>query len=162
MGKPETEETSLPPCGIYRTGAALNGKEEQVPAGRLVMFHNHSEQGPPLVLLPQSNTANKWTFHTHGFLVEDDEFVERMIPLMPEGYYILKEHIHVTEQEIIPDRTLVQLGYNGKGEGILFPGRFEGNNIAFPEKGYGFKNDSIFDNLEQAGFRVPKAQSVLH
>ena len=126
------------------------------------MFHNHSKQGAPLVLLPESVTDNKWTFHTHGFLVDHQEFIDRMIALPAEGFYVLKEHIHITEEEIIPDRTLVQLGYNGKGEGILFPGRFEENTIAFPAKGYGFKNDKIFDNLEQASFRVPNEKRVLH
>ena len=162
MGKQKPEESAVPRCGIYRTGIALGGKEEQVPEGRLVMFHNHSEQGPPLVLLPESVTANKWSFHTGGFLVEDEEFIEKMISLPAEGLYILKDHIHVTKQDIIPDRTLVQLGYNGKGEGILFPGHFEENSITFPEKGYRFNSDKIFDNLEQAGFRVPKTKRVLH
>ena len=161
MADPTTE--GLPKCGLYRTGLALAGQEEQVGAGRLVYFHNHSEQGPPLVLLPRANTNNKWDFGSRGVLVNDSEFIEQLVPLMAEGYYTLSEHLHVSKEEVLPTKTLVQLGYNPKGEPIVFVGRFEHNSIHFPEKGFRF-GDRVFDHLEPAGFRSPRpsADRILH
>ena len=86
-----TSEEKLP-CGIYKTTVA--SKEEQVPAGRLVSF-TITEQGPPIVLLPASNTHNKWTFHTRGYLVEDSKFLDALERLPREGFYMLKATLSV-------------------------------------------------------------------
>jgi hypothetical protein len=151
-----------PKCGLYRTGIPLEGKEDSVAAERLVFFHNHSEQGPPLVLMPSVNEHNRWQFHDRGYLVESPGFLENLVPLRPEGFYILKGHVHVGRDEIIPERALVQLGYNRKAEPILFMGRFEGNTIVFPTTGYRFDSLDLFDHLEPAGFLVPKPKESLH
>jgi len=155
----------LPPCGLYRTGAALPGHEEKLAAGALIYFHNHSEQGKPLVLAPASNTHNKWTFQERGWLCDDPGFLRSLIPLKAEGFYIVSgRHLHISREEILPEKTLVQLGYNRRGDTILFAGRFEGNSIAFPETGYRFEAVEVQQNLEPANFRVPEAQSdrILH
>ena len=155
---------ALPDCGLYRTGAALRGHEEQVGAGILVYFHNHSDQGPPMVLTPHANEHNRWQFHESGWGIEDDAFLAALITLKPEGLYVNVEHLHVTREEIIPPRTLLQLGYNRSGDSILFVGRFEANSIVFPSQGYSFPSPDIQKNLEAAGFNVPrpKAEKDLH
>ena len=145
----------LPDCGLYRSGMELAGAEEQVAAGRLIYFHNHSEGGPPLVLTPHANENNRWQFHERGWIVEDADFLESLVPLKPEGLYVNTRHLHVTREEIIPGRTLVQLGYNRSGEGILFIGRFEGNSITFPTKGYALRGTDVLEQLAPAGFNVP-------
>ena len=146
----------LPDCGLYRTGRALPGHEEQLPAGALVYFHNHSDQGPAMVLTPHDNEHNRWRFHDRGWAVEDAAFVEAMIPLRPEGLYVNHEHIHISREEIIPGRTLLQLGYNRSGDSILFVGRFDANTITFPSEGYRFEDPEIQKHLEPAGFNVPR------
>lgn len=155
---------ALPDCGLYRTGIALPGNEERVAAGILVFFHNHSDQGPPIVLTPHANEHNRWSFHDRGWSVEDDAFLAALIALKPEGLYVNVEHIHITREEIIGERTLMQLGYNRQGDSILFVGRFEGNTISFPSQGYSFASPDIQNNLEPAGFNVPttKAPHALH
>jgi len=160
--KKHEKTDKLPACGLYRTTIAMAGKEEQVGEGRLVMFHNHSKQGLPLVLLPQSNENNRWTFHERGYLVEDDMFLDGLVTLLAEGYYVLKEHVHVTKEEILPEGALVQLGYNPTANPILFVARFEGNTISFPSTGYRFDGFKVFKNLTPAGFRIPKPKRVLH
>ena len=45
----------LPPCGIYRTDLALG---DEVPAGRLVYFHDHGDPGPG-IYLPRDWVANR-------------------------------------------------------------------------------------------------------
>jgi hypothetical protein len=156
--------SQLPNCGLYRTGAALPGNEEQVPAGILVYFHNHSDQGPAMLLTPHANEHNRWQFHERGWPVESSDFIAAMVPLKPEGLYVNTEHIHISREEIIPERMLVQLGYNRSGDTILFVGRFEGDTIAFPSQGYAFTTADVQRSLEPPGFNVPrpKAPGDLH
>ncbi len=143
------------PCGLYRTTAPLPGREEQVSAGRLVFYHNHSTQGPPLVLTPHANEHNVWRFHDKGWLVEDADWPETLAPLLPEGYYVLQRAVHLKgAEDALPDRTLVQLGYDRNARPILFPAEFEGNTIRFPERGFGF-DDEVFGLLEPAPFVAP-------
>lgn len=158
---------AVPDCGLYRTGQALIGQEdeaEQVGAGLLVYFHNHSQEGPPIVVTPHSNSHNRWQFHDRGWSIKDEDFLAALIPLKAEGIYVNAEHIHITREEIIPPRTLMQLGYNRQADSILFVARFEHNTISFPETGYSFTSPEIQKNLEPAGFNVPqpKAADALH
>jgi hypothetical protein len=149
----------LPDCGLYRTGVSLPGHEEEVPGGILIYFHNHSEQGPPLVLTPHDNTHNRWSFHERGWLVEDPGFISALIPLKGEGYYTVSgHHLHVSKEEIIPERTLVQLGYNRRGDTLLFVAEFKDNAIEFPSQGYRFESTEVQGNLASAVFSVPETE----
>ncbi len=162
MAESRSVSSELPKCGLYRTGITLPGSEDQVQAQSLVFFHNHSEQGSPLVLLPHANENNRWTFHERGYLVESQPFIDELVPLISEGYYILSVHVHVGKDDMIPERSLVQVGYNRKAEPLMFVGRFEGNSIAFPVRGYRFESLDLFEQLEPAGFMVPKPKKLLH
>ena len=144
-----------PPCGLYKTTIPLGGKEEWVRENLLVYFHNHSQQGPPLVLLPASNTNNRWTFHDKGYLIRDEGYVDSIVPVMPEGYYTLTEAIYLSHEEMIPDQTLVQLGYNRSADPILFLAEFQPSSITFPASGLKCTLE-IFDLLEPVAFRVPE------
>jgi hypothetical protein len=147
--------TNLPPCGIYKTRKALAGKEEWVRENILIYFHNHSQQGPPLVLLPASNAHNRWTFHDKGYLVKDPDFAESLLELKPEGFYILNEAIFLSHEDVIPENTLVQLGYNRSGDPILFLAQFDNNTIQFPTSGLKCTLE-IFDLLRPVDFRTPE------
>jgi hypothetical protein len=156
-----------PACGLYRTGLALTGNEEQVPSGILVYFHDHSGEdgaGPPMVVTPHDNEHNRWRFHERGWIVEDEAFVAALVPLAPEGLYVNTQHLHITREEIIPERMLVQLGYNRRGDTVLFVGRLEGNAIVFPERGYAFESPEVQKLLEPAGFDVarPRPAGEVH
>jgi len=151
--------STLPPCGIYKTRQPLTGKEEWVKENLLVYFHNHSQQGPPLLLLPSSNSQNRWSFHDKGYLVRDTQFVETLVPLRPEGYYILNEPIYLSPDEMIAENTLVQLGYNRIAEPILFLAEFENNTIKFPTSGLKCTLE-IFDLVRSVDFRVPEFREM--
>ena len=150
-----TKPTPLPPCGLYRTTVPLPGREEAVPVGRLVYFHNHSDEGPPLVLLPASNTHNRWTFHDRGYLASDPDYPATLEPLPKEGLYVMRSHFHPGEGVVVAERTLVQLGYNPAGDPILFVPVVEDNAIRFPSTGYRFESRGILKELEPAGFVLP-------
>ncbi|MFT7622853.1 MAG: hypothetical protein ACI9WU_002028 [Myxococcota bacterium] len=158
-------QTELPSCGLYRTGRSLAGHEEAVPAGALIYFHNHSDQGPPLVLAATTNTNNKWTFSDRGWLAEDAGFVRELIPLKREGLYVVSgRHLHLNREQILPEKSLVQVGYNRRGDTILFPAKFEANGIQFPERGFRFESPDVLQQLVGVNFVVPKAKAerVLH
>jgi hypothetical protein len=151
---------SLPDCGLYRTGVSLVSHEEQVTAGCLVSFHNHSDRGIPMVQTPHNNENNRWTFHDHGFGVEDPGFLRALIPLKPEGLYVVTEnHLHISEEEIISERTLVQLGYNRSADSILFVAKQKGNTIVFPTKGFRFESPDFQTTLQPVAFSVSKSKS---
>lgn len=147
----------LPDCGLYRTGTALAAHAEEVPAGILVYFHNHSEQGAPLVLTPHANHDNRWQFHERGWLVRGDPaFLAGLTALKPQGLYVVRGHVHISREDLLPERSLVQLGYDRNARTILFPGRMEGNAIRFPERGYGFDDSAVQKALEPVDFRLPE------
>ncbi|MFB6350323.1 MAG: hypothetical protein ABEN55_19465, partial [Bradymonadaceae bacterium] len=75
---------------------------------------------------------NRWSFHDKGYLIRDEEYVDSLIPVEDEGFYILQEPLYLSDDEFIPEQTLVELGYNRAAEPILFVGTFEDNAIAFP------------------------------
>ena len=155
-------------CGIYVTTVALSGKEKAVPVGCMVYFHHHSQEGPPIVLLPKANHHNRWTFNTQGYLVEGVSaraFIEGLKALPKEGLYLCAQAIQLTNG-VLPARTLVQLGYNRRGEPILFPARSKGNGFEFPERGFRFASTDVLERLEPANFKIPgppkSQQRVLH
>jgi len=154
-------QENLPPCGLFRTTEALEGKEQWVRAGMLVYFHNHSQQGPPLVLLPSENQDNRWIFHEKGYLIRDLGYSETLEALKPEGLYILEEPIYLSREEFIPEQTLVQLGYNRSADPILFLGQFEDNAIYFPDSGLKCTAE-VFDLLREVEFRLPGQDADPH
>lgn len=123
-------------------------------AGILVYFHNHSQQGPPLVLLPAENKHNRWSFNDKGYLIREPDYVDTLVPLKEEGLYVLEEPIYLSREEFIPDQTLVQLGYNRSADPILFLAQFENTAIFFPDSGLKCTTE-VFDLLREADFRLP-------
>jgi hypothetical protein len=147
-------QPSLPPCGLYKTLEPLPGKEQWVRDNLLVYFHNHSQQGPPLILLPAANTDNRWSFHEKGYLIRDLSYIEQLAPLKPEGLYVLTEPIYLSRDEFIPERTLVELGYTRGADPILFLAKFNANTITFPSSGLKCTTE-IFSLLDDVNFRMP-------
>lgn len=154
--KKKVSEQPLPPCGLYRTTRAFPGHEEELPIGRLVSFHNHSDQDQPIVLLPASNAHNKWAFHQHGYLVDDPSYLDTLEPLLKEGFYMLRSHVHVGDK-VIGEGTLVQLGYNPQAEPIIFVGERKENAIRFPDRGWRFEENEVLEKLEPTKFKLYSA-----
>jgi hypothetical protein len=118
-----------------------------------------------MVLLPDVNTANRWSFKDKGFLVTDAAFIESLEPLKAQGLYRLREHFHPNDEQVVNTNALVQLGYNGQGDPILFfPTPIAGKNaMEFPASGMKIPQ-AIYDLLEPldlVGPHIPK-QKHLH
>jgi hypothetical protein len=157
------ETTELPGCGLYRTTEALPGREDAAPAGSLVYFHNHSDDGPPLILMPAENRLNRWRFHTRGILITDPAFVSSLEPLLREGLYRLREHFHPSEDQVVNQNALVQLGYTRAAAPILFfPRPHESENaLVFPDRGT-LIGPAIYALLEPLDQRGPYIPGVKH
>lgn len=144
----------------------MEGREEAVPEGVLVYFHNHSSDGAPLVLLPLDNVHNRWSFHDKGYLVRGEgaeRFIAHLAPLPAQGLYVVREHIHLSGTDVLAERTLVQLGYNRSGEPILFVARAEGNGFSFSDRGFRFPDTAVLERLTPAGFDPPSPpERMLH
>ena len=150
-------------CGLYKTGASivLGGKE--LPAPALVYFHNHPDKNEKILMMPKSNTGNRWAFHEKGFRVDDDSFIVSLTQMKSEGLYRLKEHFHPNDSEWVPKNALVQLGYNGSADPILFfPYGIEKlNGIQFPDRGMKI-TEKIYALLEPMDLRGPQKNDGSH
>lgn len=124
----------LPPCGIYRTTTALG----DVPAGRLVYFHNHGEPGPG-IYTPEKWISNRAEFQARGFTLPTpyDLMAATLEALPAEGFYKVRESFVCCEKKCrtFEPGLFVQLGYDGAGEAILFTPELSAHGILLPERG---------------------------
>jgi len=122
----------LPPCGVYRTTEPIGS----IQANRLVYFHNHGNPGPG-VYLPEKWSANRAQFSKSGTTLADENLAFTLEPLQAEGLYRVKSSITCCEKNCrtYPAELLVQLGYNGQGEPILFVPEWTASGLAFPNMG---------------------------
>lgn len=154
--------TTLPPEGLVRTVTAMPGKEEGVPAGRLWLLRHKSEQGPPILLPPESNTHNRWTFDRRGHLVSDLNWASSLVSVPAEGFYRLKRDVTLDDGRTISKNQLLQVGYNRSGSAIIFfprPDTTLGNHLLFPDKGM-MATPSVLSALDPLDLRGPRpAQS---
>lgn len=137
-------ETSLPPCGLYRTVKPVG----DVPVGRLVYFHNHGNPGAG-VYLPERWNTNRAQFAANGHTVPKEFDGSELQPLPPEGFYRVKAPFHCCEKQCVKyePTAFVQLGYNGAGRALMFIPELGAGRIDVPEKGT-FVDDAVLANLE--------------
>ena len=123
----------LPPCGLYRTTGSIGVVE----AGRLVYFHNHGDPGPG-VYVPSEWRYNRALFTAKGQAIEDPGLVRFLLPLPREGFYRVLNPFHCCEKKcrLFEQDVLLQLGYSGDGEPILFAPELVDYMFAIPAKGW--------------------------
>lgn len=125
----------LPPCGVYRTLAPIG---DDVPAGRLVYFHNHGNPGPG-VYLPERWELNRAIFHQRGHTLPQpvEEWVRKLEPVTPEGFYRVASPFHCCDKRCREYETglFVQLGYDGAANALLFVPEINATGIAVPQMG---------------------------
>lgn len=129
-----------PPCGLYRTTRPL----DSVPAGRLVYFHNHGNPGAG-IYLPQSWSSNRARWQANGFTVPDAEWSRTLQPLAPEGLYRVTERFYCCEKQCraFEPSQLVQLGYNGDGDALLFVPEWAAGGLGIPERGNKIEQEAV-------------------
>jgi hypothetical protein len=131
----------LPPCGIYRTTRALG---DDVPAGRLVFFHNHGDPGAG-VYLPAGWSANRALWAEDGHTVPSDDWATSLAPLPDEGFYRVVETFSCCEQRcrVFEPDLLVQLGYDADAHPLLFVPEWTEGGLALPDMGLQIDEDRL-------------------
>lgn len=134
---------ALPPCGLYRTVTALGGIE----AGRLVYFHNHGDPGPGLYL-PERWVRNRAQWASRGTTAPVGFDPAALMPLPREGFYRVARTFHCCDKKCVEfaPETFVQLGYNGKGDALVFLPELAGGTFEIPERGTRL-DDGVLGNL---------------
>ena len=148
----------LPPCGLYRTRASIGA----IPAGKLVFFHNHGDPGPGLYL-PSGWRRNRVELQDRGQTLEDPDLLRHLEPLPPEGLYRVLEPFFCCAQkcrEYQPE-TLVELGYNGEGQAILFLPEMVDGMLAIPTNGTAIDHISL-SRLKQLKVAVSGQRANVH
>ena len=139
----------LPPCGVYRTTAAIGNVE----AGRLVYFHNHGDPGPG-VYLPERWIKNRAQWSARGTTCPPEFDHRTLKPLPREGFYRVARSFHCCAKKCVeysPD-AFVQLGYNGKGDAILFVPELVNGGFEIPDRGTAL-DEGVLGNLIALGVR---------
>lgn len=123
---------TLPPCGLYVTRAAIGS----IPEGRLVYFHDHGNPGPGLYL-PTRWVANEARFEQQGVLLPAPELAAQLEPLVPQGWYRVDDAFECCEKKCrrFEADLLVQLGYDGAGNAILFVPELVDGALGVPDRG---------------------------
>jgi hypothetical protein len=123
---------ALPECGIFVTTQPI----AEVPAGRLVYFHNHGDPGPG-IYLPASWRANRAVFQPEGLTLPDPALASTLKALAQEGFYAVREPFDCCAQRCrrFEADDFVQLGYDARAQPILFLPELVGTAIAIPELG---------------------------
>ncbi|MGH7272024.1 MAG: hypothetical protein ACREJ3_16460 [Polyangiaceae bacterium] len=141
-----TPKSLLPDCGLYRTTKPLLDHKDDVPAGLLVYFHNHSDSGLPIVIPPEHNIHNRWHFHGEGIPFRGLSWADSLVALLPEGFYMLRKALAFDGGDW-PKGALVQLGYTRTADPILFIAQvranLEENDLFFSDKGVGVKREQL-------------------
>ncbi len=152
---------ALPPCGLYRTRADIGG----IPSGRLVYFHNHGDPGAGLYL-PSGWKGNRARFANNGMTLPDASAARHLAPLPAEGFYRVAEPFFCCEKHCrrFEVETLVQLGYDGGGQALLFSPELVDGLLGVPDRGTRVDDDALprLRALKVAVSRDVHADGVVH
>ena len=136
----------LPDCGLFRTSKPLPEHDAEVPAGILVYFHNHSDSGLPVVVVPEHNVHNRWHFHGAGIPFRGLSWADSLVKVPAEGFYMLRRVLTFEGGEW-PKSALVQLGYTRNADPILFiaqaRAQLEENDLFFSDNGVGIPREQL-------------------
>jgi hypothetical protein len=122
----------LPACGLYRTTTRLG----DVPAGRLVFFHNHGDPGPG-IYLPTGWRQNRALFQDRGVLIPGGWWAATLDPLIPEGLYRVARPFHCCDKRCTTFDVdqLLQVGYTAEATPLVFVPEFIDAVFTLPEQG---------------------------
>jgi hypothetical protein len=136
----------LPQCGLYRTTKPLPDHEREIPAGILVYFHNHSDSGLPVVIVPEHNVMNRWHFHGAGIPFRGLSWADSLAKLPNEGFCTLRKGLEF-DGGSWPKGALVQLGYTKNADPILFiaqvRAQLKENDLWFSDRGASITREQL-------------------
>jgi hypothetical protein len=155
------KDDALPPCGLYRTLTNI----AEIPAGRLVYFHNHGNPGAGLYL-PSGWKGNRARFAANGMVLPEPSAATQLFPLPAEGFYRVAEAFHCCAKQcrLFEVEALVQLGYDGAGQPLLFLPELVDGLLGVPDRGTRIDDDTLprLRALRVAVSRDAHADGVVH
>jgi hypothetical protein len=110
----------LPEPGLYRTTEPMPGHEQAFPAGVLVYVGQLQNGGSRFVVRPGRNTHNRWYWGEPTTPLRSPTWASTLVMLRAEGFYTLPERIELEGGGYWLENAVVQLGYNERGQAILF------------------------------------------
>ncbi|HEY3237164.1 MAG TPA: hypothetical protein VGJ84_20765 [Polyangiaceae bacterium] len=129
----------LPDPGLYRTTQPLPGHEEAFPSGVLVYVGQPSNGGVNFVVRPGQNRRNRWFWGEPTTPMRSPSWAKTLKKLPSEGFYTLPDAMEFDGGGRWLKNAVVQLGYNERGQGILFVAEWredtEENALFFGDRG---------------------------
>jgi hypothetical protein len=110
----------LPDNGLYRTTQPMPGHETAIPAGVLVFLGEKPNEGGRFVVRPTQNRNNRWYWNDPTTQLRSPSWAKTLHKLPSEGFYTLPETIELPSGGRWLKHAIVQLGFNEKGQGIIF------------------------------------------
>jgi hypothetical protein len=110
----------LPDPGLYRTTQPYPGQEDAFPAGVLVYLGQPQNGGVKFVVRPGQNRNNRWFWGEPTTPLRSPSWAKTLKALPSEGFYTLPETLEFENGGRWLKNAIVQLGYNERGQGILF------------------------------------------
>ncbi len=107
-----------------------------MPPGRLVYFHNHGDPGAG-IYLPKAWSSNRAEWHERGHPVPDAEWSQSLEAIPAEGLYSVQTGFFCCDKQCTRYEVgqLVQLGYDGEANPILFVPEWRAHGLTFPDRG---------------------------
>jgi hypothetical protein len=137
----------LPDNGLYRTTQPMPGNETAIPSGVLVFVGQSPNGGGKFVVRPSQNRNNRWYWSEPTTQLRSPTWAKTLKRLPAEGFYTLPEVIEMENGGRWLKNALVQLGFNEKGQGIVFVGeRHESsteNVLRFSDRGMVINDDMM-------------------
>lgn len=137
----------LPDPGLYRTTTAMPGHEDAFPAGTLVYVGQAKNSSNKFVVRPGQNRNNRWYWGEPTTPLRSPTWARTLKALPSEGFYTLPEALTLEAGGRWLKNAVVQLGYNEKGQGIIFVGESraasEQNALFFSDKGMLIKDEML-------------------
>jgi hypothetical protein len=129
----------LPEPGLYRTTQPLPGHEETFPANALVYVGQPQNGGVKFVVRPGANRKNRWFWGEPTTPLRSPSWSKTLKALPAEGFYCLPEELNLEGGGRWLKNAIVQLGYNERGEGIVFVAEWHENSdtnaLTFSDRG---------------------------
>lgn len=127
--------------------------ESAFPAGVLVYLGEKPNGGGKFVVRPGQNRNNRWYWGDPTTQLRSPSWAKTLMRLPSEGFYTLPEAMEFEGGGRWLKNAIVQLGYNGNGEGIIFVAErhesVDENVLKFSSKGM-IINDNVLKRLAWA------------
>jgi hypothetical protein len=137
----------LPENGLYRTTQPMPGHETAIPAGAIVYLGEKQNGGGKFVVRPAQNRNNRWYWDEPVTQLRSPSWAKTLRRLPSEGFYTLPDTIELPNGGRWLKNALVQLGFNEKGQGIIFVGeRHESsteNVLRFSDRGMIIEDETM-------------------